>query len=463
MPNSTALVIDLLQPMLPLARQIVLAKDPGGEPKFMVLSRQLTTSATAKHWKRWPSGAESLTTDPDGWIVSYTQQHKDRGYSIGTIFGVELTESEWEELSARDVTPRSLMIRIDRAREGVGAEMFKAQPSFADILAFPPENMVATVSQVVNNWSTGASEPPIAPNGKARTRTTRPVVVKTTQDADSPVTTPVTTEPVAVGTHITMADGSIYVARRLDGELSDVSMLRQARANNAYALTYSLPGTGKTRSFMAAFGDELITMIGTADSEVSDFVGTYVPTGRPGEYQWVDGPLAVAMDEGRPLLIDEAFLIDTRTMSILYSAMDGRREIVVTSNPKRGVITAREGFWVGFASNPDVPGARVSEALLSRCAIQVEYTTDFDIMETLGVPRTFTGAARNLDTKRQSQEISTSPQARECLTFRDNLELFGESFALRNVVSSAPVQDRDVIADVLSRAYGQEVKGLTTL
>lgn len=462
MPNSTALVIDLLQPKLPLARQIVLAKDPGGEPKFMVLSRQLTTSATAKHWKRWPSGAESLTTDPEAWITSYTQQHKDRGYSIGTIFGVELTESEWDELSARDVTPRSLMIRIDRAREGVGAEMFKAQPEFAVADAVSVENMVATVAHTVNDWATGTSEPPIAPNGKARTRAARPAAAAPVQD-DSPVTTPVTTEPVAPGTHITMADGSVYVARRLDGELSDVSMLRSARANNAYALTYSLPGTGKTRSFMAAFGDELITMIGTADSEVSDFVGTYVPTGRVGEYQWIDGPLAVAMDEGRPLLVDEAFLIDTRTMSILYSAMDGRREIIVTSNPKRGVITARDGFWVGFASNPDVPGARVSEALLSRCAIQVEYTTDFDIMETLGVPRTFAVAARNLDTKRQSQEITTSPQARECLTFRDNVELFGESFALRNVVSSAPVQDRDVIADVLSRAYGTEVKGLTTL
>ena len=127
------------------------------------------------------------------------------------------------------------------------------------------------------------------------------------------------------------------------------------------------------------------------------------------------------------------------------------------------MVTAREGFWVGFASNPDVPGARVSEALLSRCDVQVEYTTDFDVMEMLGVPRTFAVAARNLNTKRMSQEITTSPQARECLTFRDNVELFGESFALRNVVSSAPVQDRDVIADVLSRAYGTEVKGLTTL
>jgi nitric oxide reductase NorQ protein len=457
---STALVIDLLSPGLPMARQIVFAKDPSGDPKYMVLSRQLTPSATAKHWKRWPTGAESLTRDPEGWLASYAQQHKDRDYQLAAVFGVELTDGEWDELTKRDTTPRALMIRIDRAREGIGAEMFKAEERYRDNADLAVEGMVQTVADVVADWQEG-TEPTIAPNGKARV--SRKTVIPQPDGTPAPMTTPVTVEPVEPGTHITLADGTIYVTRKLVDDLSDVTMLRRARAANTYALTYSLPGTGKTRSFMAAFGDELITMLGTADTEVADFVGTYVPTGRVGEYQWVDGPLTVAMDEGRPLLVDEAFLVDPRTMSIVYSAMDGRREINITSNPKRGVVKAKEGFWVGFASNPDVPGARVSEALLSRCALQIEYTTDFDIMETLGVPRTFAVAARNLDTKRKSQEITTSPQARECLTFRDNVELFGEAFALRNVVSSAPMQDRDVISDVLSRAYGTEVKGLTTL
>ena len=334
MPNSTAIVVDLLQPTIPMTRQIVLAKDPSGDPKFMVLSRQLTSSATAKHWKRWPSGIESLTTDPEAWISAYCQQHKDRNYRISAIFAVELTELEWDELANKDTTPRALMIRIDRAREGVGAEIFKAEERFASSEAASIEFMVENIATTVADWSTGTAEPDIAPNGKARIRTPKVVIPQPEGSPAAPVVTKVTGDPVAPGTHITMADGSVYVARRLDGELSDVTMLRKARANNAYALTYSLPGTGKTRSFMAAFGEELITMIGTADSEVSDFVGTYVPTGRVGEYQWVDGPLTVAMDEGRPLLVDEAFLIDTRTMSILYSAMDGRREIIVTLEPQ---------------------------------------------------------------------------------------------------------------------------------
>jgi MoxR-like ATPase len=270
------------------------------------------------------------------------------------------------------------------------------------------------------------------------------------------------TTPVMPGEHIVLADGNVYVARKLDGELSDVETLRRARAENMYALLYSLPGTGKTRAAMAAFGDDLITLVGTADTEVSDFVGTYVPTGKAGEFRWVDGPLVTAMDEGRPFLVDEAFLIDTRTMSVLYSAIDGRRKLRVTSNPARGTVDAKPGFYVIFASNPDVAGARVSEALLSRCALQVEYSTDFAAMEALGVPRTFVVAAKNLNTKRLSQEISTSPQARECIAFRDVAAAFGETLALRNVVASAPEADRDVVADVLSRAFGREIKALTT-
>src|SRR4029077_150815 len=154
----------------------------------------------------------------------------------------------------------------------------------------------------------------------------------------------------------------------------------------------------------------------------------YVPTGKAGEFRWVDGPLITAMDEGRPLLIDECSLIDTRTLSVVYSAIDGRREVVVSANPARGTVRAKDGFYVVFCCNPNVAGSRMSEALLSRCGVQIEFTTDYAAMESLGVPRTFVVASKNLETKRLSQEISAAPQARECLQFRDNLALFGETF-----------------------------------
>jgi nitric oxide reductase NorQ protein len=457
MPATTGLIVDLLkQDGRNITRQMVFVKDPTRADQYQVLTRQITTSATAKHWKRWPIAGTSIAADPASWLHEYCSMHATREFFMSAAFVVEVTASEWDELSA-DTTPRALMIRIDRAREGVGAGQFTPESRFA---ASTPEMLVDAVTTQVADWR-GAEAPDIAPSGRARVPRVRPETPATV--VGSPEPTPIDTgAPVMPGDAITLSDGNVYIARKLDGELSDVEMLRQARAEQMYALLYSLPGTGKTRSAMAAFGDSLITLVGTADTEVADFCGTYVPTGKAGEFLWVDGPLLTAMDQGRPFLVDEAFLIDTRTMSVLYSAIDGRRELNVTANPRRGVVKAKPGFYVVFASNPHVVGARVSEALLSRCGLQVEYSTDYAAMETLGVPRTFCTAAKNLETKRVNQEISSSPQARECLQFRDTVRVFGESVALRNAVSSAPEQDRTIVADVLSRAFGREVKALTT-
>jgi nitric oxide reductase NorQ protein len=462
MPATTALIADMLKMGdRNVTRQMVFVKDPTRDEQFQVLTRQLTTSATAKHWKRWPIAGTSIDNTPDSWLSEYATMHGTRDFALSAVFVVEVTASEWDELTA-DATPRALMIRIDRAREAVGAGMFHPEGRFA---ASTPDMLTTGLLTQVADWR-AASTPDIAPSGRARTpRVVREPIVVTMPGTPGTPAVPSdvnTATPVLPGEHIVLADGNVYVARKLDGDLSDVEMLRQARIECMYALLYSLPGTGKTRAAMAAFGESLLTLVGTADTEVSDFVGTYVPTGKAGEFRWVDGPLVTAMDEGRPLLVDEAFLIDTRTMSVLYSAIDGRRKLNVTSNPARGTVTAKEGFYVIFASNPDVAGARVSEALLSRCALQVEYSTDFAAMEALGVPRTFVVAAKNLNTKRLSQEISTSPQARECIAYRDLCEKFGETFALRNVVASAPEADRDVVADVLSRAFGREIKPLTT-
>lgn len=453
--GSTAIILDLQHPSSQ-ARQVVIVAEPDKPGRYTVLSRHLTSTATAKHWKRWPVDSASIDGTPEAWLTSYVNMHEARGFAPGAAFVVDVTPAELTEL-AEDATPRALMIRIDRARNAIGADVFKAEPRYQT-----GDFTLASLLDEVTNWADPTTAVTIAPSGRARTPKTAPA-------APTSAAVPVSAaEPVAAGSVVkpgdrcTLPDGTVYIARVIDGDLSDVEMLRKARGANAYALLYSLPGTGKTRSMQAAFGDDLITVIGTADTEVADLIGGYVPTAKAGEFRWIDGPLVHAMENGLPLLLDEAFLIDTRTMAIVYSAIDGRREVNVTANPARGVVKAKAGFWIGFASNPHVPGARVSEALLSRCTIQVEYTTDFAAMEKLGVPRPFVVAARNLDKKRVNQELSGSPQARECLAFKQTSDLFGELVALRNVVASAAEMDRDVVADVLSRTFGKPIAALRT-
>jgi nitric oxide reductase NorQ protein len=253
-------------------------------------------------------------------------------------------------------------------------------------------------------------------------------------------------------------NGESYVARKWgDTDHEDIQVLRLARKSNQFALLYGAPGTGKTALIEAAFPDELYTILGTGDTEVGDLVGGYIQN-ISGGFEWVDGPLVKAAEEGKVLLIDEIGLIDPKVLSVVYGLMDGRREIAITANPERGVVKAKEGFYVVAATNPNAPGVVLSEALLSRFTIQAEMTTDWTIARKLGVPAVVITASQNLAKKYQSDEVSWSPQMREVLAFKTLAEVFGTKFAIANLLAASPELDRPVVADVFTRAFGEECR-----
>ena len=250
-------------------------------------------------------------------------------------------------------------------------------------------------------------------------------------------------------------NGEKYYSRNW-GEHEDIAVLRDARADEAYVLLYGAPGCGKTALVEGAFGEELLTILGSGDTEVADLVGGY--TQNPaGGWNWTDGPLIQAAEEGRPLLIDEVGLIDPKVLSIVYGLMDGRREYTVTANPERGTVKAKEGFYVIGATNPNAPGVHLSEALLSRFALHVEMTTDWELARKLGVSTKMVTASQNLAKKQSSGEISWSPQFRELLNFKKAEAKWGQRFAIANVLAIAPELDRPIVADIFSRAYGEAI------
>lgn len=256
--------------------------------------------------------------------------------------------------------------------------------------------------------------------------------------------------------------GSKYVPREMTIEgkrVHDVTFVRMAYKNRMPVLLYGDPGTGKTALLEAAL-DDLITVQGTVETETADFVGSWTQQ-TDGTYKWVDGPLVVAMEEGRPLLVDEVALVDSRVMAVAYGVMDGRDELVITANPERGKVHVTDGFMVFGACNPDVPGAVMSDALLSRFQFHIEVGTDWGLTKQLGIDPRIVQVARNLNLKKRDFAVTAAPQLRELLTFQAIRENFGEAMALSNFVSQARSEDRDAVSEAIESVFGAKATTLT--
>ena len=265
-------------------------------------------------------------------------------------------------------------------------------------------------------------------------------------------------EPTVV---YTRPNGETYHPREVQmggAKSKDVAVIQRAYGEGMSVLLSGVPGTGKTAMIEAALNN-VVTVQGTLDTETSDFVGQWYQ--RPdGTYGWADGPLVIAMEAGRPLLIDEVALIDPRVMATVYSVMDGRDELAVTANPERGTVKAAEGFLVFGAYNPDVPGAVVSDALLSRFAMAVEVHTDWEVAGMLDVPAPAVSAAVQLNAKLNANEVSAAPQLRELIAFRDVAKVFGQDAAVSNLLAFAHPEDRTVFTEVIVANFGGAPKAL---
>ncbi|MEU8299724.1 AAA family ATPase [Micromonospora sp. NPDC048909] len=251
-------------------------------------------------------------------------------------------------------------------------------------------------------------------------------------------------------------NGDLYFPRKLAGA-TDVDVLRRLRDKRIPALLYGPPGTGKTALVEAAFPD-LLTVAGTGDTVVEDFLGSFIPL-PDGGFEFVYGPLVAAMREGRALLVDDATLIPPKVLAVLYPAMDGRRVITIPGY-RNERVEAVDGFYVIAGHNPGVHGAILTEALASRFDVHIEVTTDWDLARHLGVPTAAVQAAVDLNQDLAAGRISWAPQLRELLGFTRVRKTLGLPAAVANLAGRAPEEDREQVTAALRQHFGTEITAL---
>jgi nitric oxide reductase NorQ protein len=265
-----------------------------------------------------------------------------------------------------------------------------------------------------------------------------------------------TSAPRARRQPITRPNGDPYFPRKLAGS-TDVDVLQRLRDKRIPVLLYGPPGTGKTAVAEAAFPD-LITVAGTGDTIVEDFLGNFIPL-PDGGYEFVYGPLVTAMRDGRPLLIDDATLIPPKVLAVLYPAMDGRRVIHIPGY-RNERVDAVDGFYVLAGHNPGVHGAILTEALASRFDVHIQVTTDWDLARHLGVPSPAVRAAVALNDELAAGRVGWAPQLRELLGFTRVRKALGHKAAVANLAGRAPEDDRPQVLAALTAQFGADIAPL---
>lgn len=456
--------------------------------------RQVSHTHPRGRWAGLPGRYDLATT---GWKEEHTDRLIKTAFPkaeiiTGALFPIvfQVADAELDELGKHNPDlPRNTILRFQNALKERGALLFgKESVSWDKASTYEVQNLVdptglsrdvfvhETLRTAVHailtedDPSTGILAPYIIKSGRVRRKRAKASELSESRPSRKDLFTggiveaPADPEaPVKPGSSLTRPNGQVYIARSVDAdieELSDIDLFRRAHSRGTHILAFGEPGTGKTAGFEVAFPG-LITMIGTAETEADHFVGSYVVTlGADGKETllWEDGPLVRAMESGVPLFVDEIGVIPPNQLTVLFSVMDGRGELRVTANPSRGIVKAKKGFGIIAATNPNAPGVRLSEALLSRFGIKVEIGTNYKAARKLGVNRRIVDAAEHLAKQCTTGEASWAPQMRELLQFRDDEESIGLVFALRNLINNVPEMERDVVQAHLQERFGDVVK-----
>jgi MoxR-like ATPase len=237
-----------------------------------------------------------------------------------------------------------------------------------------------------------------------------------------------------------------YINRKFDG-VKDYDILDFARTNGVNVLCEGNAGAGKTILFQSYASARKLRYFNLANNngvEPSQLFGRWIPDSN-GHYRWQDGAITLLFRHGGVLLLNEINFLPVRVSTILFSALDYRREIQLLDNGGE-VIKAHPNLLIAGDMNAGYRGTQeMNQAFSDRFGIKLEFPYDRVIENKVVGNKALLTLADQLREQYDKEELSTPISTRILVSFMANAKQFGVDFAITSFINAFNKDERSGI------------------
>lgn len=237
-----------------------------------------------------------------------------------------------------------------------------------------------------------------------------------------------------------------YINRKIHGR-TDFDIYDIAMSNHENVLIRGHAGSGKTMSVMAYAAARNLPYYNVSSNvglEPSHLFGSWVPT-EAGTFRWQDGPVTSLFRTGGVLLLNEIDFMPERVTTVLFSALDDRREIQLMENGGE-IIKAHPNLVIIGDHNPNYRGSRpMNQAWKDRFHHKLEFPYDKAIERKLVPSASLLDLADKLRAMSDKGELDTPISTRGLVAFVSNTTNISFDYAVESYVNGFLDDEREAV------------------